>query len=110
MTAEAFAVAAAVATLAERSRGKNDTVGIDSDAALGAMVKGHSDHDDIVRLVEIFWEDGRDCDATIYLERVPTDANLADCLFRLLLGRVGECGWALVRARLPTLGRLCWDA
>ncbi len=79
---EAFAVVAAAATFAEVICGKKVIFRIDSDAVLGAFVKGYSDREDIIRLVEIFREDVRDCDAAVYLERVPTDANLADGLSR----------------------------
>ena len=58
---------------------------IDSEGALGGLVKGCSRKDDVSELVSIFWEIVSEQRISIYLDRVSTDMNIADevsrCIF-----------------------------
>ena len=98
---EAFAPVAALATFARVLRGKRIIMGIDADAVLSAFVKGYSDREDILLLVEVLWDTACELDVTLYLERIPTDSNCSDGLSRGQLRKLVACGWEVVRALFP---------
>ena len=99
--AEPFGVIAAVATFGPASRGSNPALLIDSESVLDALVRGYSNKEDICDLVAIFWEMIRDWEIQVHLDRVPTDANMADGLSRGRLRIAQRRGWAFVRAVVP---------
>ena len=75
---EMFAAVIALTTFERAVRGRKVLLMIDSESALGGLVKGYSAKEDLCRLVGIFWEIGLKMDTMIYLDRISTDANPAD--------------------------------
>ena len=51
---------------------------VDSEAAEGALVRGYSSLADMADATGLFWDLVRDAGASVWIDRVPTDANLAD--------------------------------
>ena len=49
----------------------------------------------------MFWEIVREANVSVYLDRIPTDGNLADGPSRAVWDLIGRCGWALAGARIP---------
>ena len=68
---------------------------IDSESALGALVKGYSAKEDLCRLVGIFWDLGLQLDSMIYLDRISTDANPADDPSRNQIEKLLRRGWIM---------------
>jgi hypothetical protein len=79
---------------------------IDSEAVEGALVKGYSRREDLCELVGVFWALVRALDCDVYIERIPTDANLADTPSRGALGVAKECLWKRRRAAELVLKRM----
>ena len=71
---------------------------IDSDAALGAIVKGYSRKDDISDLVSILWETIARHNIIVYFDRVSTDANIGDGPSRDHWDVKTECDWETLHA------------
>jgi len=85
---------------------------VDAEAAEGALVKGYSSRTDVSLLVGRFWDLAQELNCSIYIDRVPTDANCSDAPSRNH-PEIGEAlGWHTVHARWPkdvwTKGR-AWD-
>ena len=68
---------------------------IDSESALGGLVKGYSAKEDLCRLVGIFWDLGLKLDSMIYLDRISTDANPADDPSRDQIDKLLKRGWIM---------------
>jgi hypothetical protein len=102
---ELFAPVLALAACHDWVANKRTLVFIDSDSALGALVKGYSGRADICELTGLFWTLVRKLDALVYLDRVPTDMNPADLPSR---GKVRQCiemGWKRREFGVHQLGK-----
>ena len=74
---------------------------VDAEAVEGALVKGYSSRADLCELVGKFWDLALKYNCSIYIDRVPTDANCADAPSRGKL-QIGErLGWKTIQARWP---------
>ena len=62
----------------EQLRGRKVLLFVDSEPVEGALVKGYSNRSDMSWLTSVFWSQMLELDCLIYVDRVPTDANLAD--------------------------------
>ena len=98
---ESTAVVVAMETFGEILRGKRVLWMIDSEAVLGAIVKGYSDRFDICNTTALFWEMVRSRDVEVYADRIPTDGNLSDGPSRGSWRIAAESGWAFVPAQIP---------
>ncbi len=73
----------------------------DSEPVLGSAIKGYSAREDICFGIACFWEIARETNASIYLDRIPTDGNLGDGPSRAEWDLIGKCSWVPLRARIP---------
>ena len=92
---EMFAAVIALTTFARSVQGKKVLLMIDSESALGGLVKGYSAKEDLCRLVGIFWDLGLKLDSMIYLDRISTDANPADDPSRDQIDKLLKRGWIM---------------
>ena len=53
---------------------------VDAEAVEGALVKGFSSKEDMCELVGLFWDLALELRCSIYIDRMPTDANCAGLL------------------------------
>ena len=99
---EMIATVLALETFAERVRGADVILLIDSEAVEGSLVKGYSSRDDLCRIISVFWNLAFQLRARIFIDRVSTDANPADWPSRdkLFLGEA--VGWRTVQASWPS--------
>ena len=98
---EMVAPIVALVTFADRLKGKDLLLFIDSEAVEGALVKGYSSKEDLCTLVSVFWDLVFELQITVFIDRVATDANPADWPSRgdLMTGR--SAGWLTVEPRWP---------
>ncbi len=75
---ELFAPVLAMEFLSTSIVGRSALFLIDSESVEGALIKGYSAMSDICELVGIFWRMADIRSVTIYVDRVSTDANIAD--------------------------------
>ena len=75
---ELLAAVVAVQTFREEIRGKLVLLFIDSEPVEAALIKGYSAKEDVCELVGLFWELVLELRCSVYIDRVPTDSNLAD--------------------------------
>ena len=68
----------ALATFKEYVIGKYVLLLVDAEAVEGALVKGYSSKEDMCELVGLFWDLALELRCSIYIDRIPTDANCAD--------------------------------
>ncbi|CAL1129875.1 unnamed protein product, partial [Cladocopium goreaui] len=99
---EMIATVLALETFAERVRGADVILLIDSEAVEGSLVKGYSSRDDLCRIISLFWDLAFQLRVRIFIHRVSTDANPADWPSRdkLFLGEA--VGWRTVQASWPS--------
>ena len=97
MMVELFAPVLAALALPQVLRNRRVILLVDSEAAEGAIVKGSSSKEDINALAARFWEVAMDLRADIYVDRVPTDGNLADGPSRGCCGPLVDAGAQMVR-------------
>ena len=92
----------AMETFRDYLKDKSVILLVDAEAVEGALVKGYSAREDICELIGKFWDLALELNCSIYIDRVPTDANCADGPSRNKL-QIGESlGWKTVLARWPT--------
>ena len=77
----------ALQTFADRVRGADVILLIDSEAVEGALIKGYSCREDICLLISIFWDLALSLRARIFIDRISTDANPADWPSRNLMDK-----------------------
>ena len=65
---------------------------VDSEPAEGALIRGYSSKEDMCAIAGRFWEQARDLEASIWVDRVPTDGNPADGPSRGDLDTLGRRG------------------
>jgi hypothetical protein len=81
--------------------GKRVLLFVDSEAVEGALVKGYSARDDMCWLTSVFWEQALELRALFYIDRVSTDANVADGPSRGRRRETDIAGWESVEASFP---------
>jgi hypothetical protein len=81
--------------------GKRVLLFVDSEAVEGALVKGYSARDDMCWLTSVFWEQALELRALFYIDRVSTDANVADGPSRGRRRETEIAGWESVEASFP---------
>ena len=96
---ELLAVVTAFDTFGAELSGKRVIALIDSEAALGAIVKGYSRKDDISDLVSVLWETIARYNIIVYFDRVSTDANISDGPSRDDWTLKFQCGWDTLRVQ-----------
>ena len=74
---------------------------VDSESALGALVKGYSSKEDLSWLTAVFWDQALKLKASIYIDRVATDANPGDGPSRARTREALECKWKQWSVRFP---------
>ena len=98
---ELLAPVLALWTLRGQVEGKHVLLLVDSEAVEGALVKGYSNSSDICELVGVLWQIALELQCSVYIDRVPTDANPADHPSRGRL-HVGEAlGWKTIPFEFP---------
>ena len=98
---EMVAPIVALWTFADRVKGADVILLIDSEAVEGALIKGYSSKSDLCGLVSIFWDVSLEFQARIFIDRISTDANPADWPSRGDLDRGLEAGWITVEPSWP---------
>ena len=101
---EMFAPVLAMEYLSSATQDKSIIFFVDSESVEGAMVKGYSASADICELVGVFWKmiDKRQIHA--YIDRVSTDANIADGPSRddpRFWKMVDDLGWSVLDTWVP---------
>ena len=74
---------------------------VDSEAVEGALVKGYSSKEDLSWLTAVFWEQALKLKASIYIDRVATDANPGDGPSRDRVREALECRWQEWSVQFP---------
>ena len=77
---------------------------VDSEPVEGALVKGYSAKDDICELTGVFWRLASDLNIDAYIDRVSTDANIADGPSRddpKFWAMARKLGWAILDTWVP---------
>ena len=98
---EMVAPIVALWTFADRVKGADVILLIDSEAVEGALIKGYSSKSDLCGLVSIFWDVSLEFHTRIFIDRISTDANPADWPSRGDLDRGLEAGWVTVEPSWP---------
>ena len=99
---EMIAAVLALETFAERIRGADIMLFIDSEAVEAALIKGYSSKEDLCRILSVCWDLAFQLSVRVFIDRVSTDANPADWPSRDKL-HVGEAvGWQTVQVAWPT--------
>ena len=75
---ELFAPVLAMEFMSSAMHNKSVIFFVDSESVEGSMVKGYSASDDLCELVGVFWRLADKLKVSIYVDRVSTDANIAD--------------------------------
>ena len=75
---EMFAPVLAVAAYGQQLAGRSLIVMVDSESVEGALVKGYSSKADLCELTGVFWDLCDQLHIAVYIDRVPTDANISD--------------------------------
>ena len=98
---ELVAVIVAIETFRHYLAGKHVLIFVDSEAVEGALVKGYTARPDICELVGVFWQLALQLKCSVYIDRVPTDANPADHPSRNRMEIGEKLGWKTVEFELP---------
>ena len=75
---ELYAVVMALLSFDTLLCGKRVILMVDSEAVEAALVKGYSRKEDVCSLVSVFWLLAEKLGCALYIDRVSTDANIAD--------------------------------
>ena len=75
---ETLAAPVAIMTWRERLANRSSFVFVDNNGALAALVKGYSGQLDGSELIAFFWVLAARCRISLFLDRVPSPANIAD--------------------------------
>ena len=98
---EMIATVVALETFAHLIQGKKVIFLVDSESVLGALVKGYSSREDLCGLTEIFWFQVSDLEVLMYLDRISTDANIADDPSRDDMSVAEALKWVIAKPVLP---------
>ena len=98
---EALAPVQAVATMGRTRPGAHVVVLVDNEAAEGALAKGYSPQEDLGDLTAVFWEAVLEFGLSVYVDRVPTDTNLADGPSRGRFDELVDAGAAFHKTVTP---------
>ena len=98
---EMIAPVLALETFADRLRGSDLLLLIDSEAVEGALIKGYSSREDLCSIISVFWDLAFRLQIRVFIDRISTDANPADWPSRDKL-HIGESvGWMTIDPRWP---------
>ena len=102
MPIEMLAPVVALVTFADRLFEADLILLIDSESVEAALVKGYSSREDMCEIITLFWEIALELRVRVFIDRISTDANLADWPSRNKLWLCEAAGWSTVQA--------CWPA
>ena len=98
---EMVAAVLALETFADRIRGSDILLLIDSEAVEGALIKGYSSREDLCQLISVFWDLAFQLRVRVFIDRISTDANPADWPSRNKLSIGEAAGWITVNPCWP---------
>ena len=104
-----IAVVATVDARPEAFRNRAVLLLVDSEAVESMLVAGYSARQDLCLLVGYFWEKCAELDALVYVDRVPTDANLADGPSRGDRSISDQLGWEEAPVKWPKTRTRAWE-
>eukprot|EP00435_Cladocopium_sp_Y103_P009665 s1508_g2.t1 len=90
---EMIAAVLALETFADRIRGADILLLIDSEAVEGALIKGYSSREDLCEVITVFWDLAFQLRVRVFIDRISTDANPADWPSRNKLYLGEAAGW-----------------
>lgn len=99
---EALAAIAAFRTFADRIRGRRVNFFIDNTVALSAFIHGYARKSDLARLTNVFHLQVAGLRASVYMEYVPSKANIADLPSRGEFDLLTKLGGTRVPVRTPS--------
>ena len=98
---EMIAAVLALFTFADRVRGSDLLLLIDSEAVEAALIKGYSSREDLCSIISVFWDLALSLRVRVFIDRISTDANPADWPSRNKL-HIGEAvGWETITVQWP---------
>ena len=98
---EMIAAVLALFTFADRVRGSDLLLLIDSEAVEAALIKGYSSREDLCSIISVFWDLALSLRVRVFIDRISTDANPADWPSRNKL-HIGEAvGWETIAVQWP---------
>ena len=65
------------------------------------MIKGYSSREDLCSVISMFWDVAFRLKVIVYIDRISTDANPADCPSRDKLSIGESVGWKTIEAQWP---------
>ena len=99
---ETIAAVLAMETFADRIRGADILLLIDSEAVESALIKGYSSKEDLCHIISVFWDLAFQLRVRVFIDRVSTDANPADWPSRNKLHLGEAVGWQTVQVIWPS--------
>ena len=103
---EMFAPILVLAGLGNEIEGRSSVILIDNEAVESALIKGYSRKDDLCALTGIFWDLCERLKIEAYVDRVSTDANIADGPSRndpKFWEMADRLGWKRVYFKIPPI-------
>ena len=98
---EMIAAVLALETFADRLRGADILLLIDSEAVKGSLIKGYSSREDLCELISVFWDLAFQLRVRVFIDRISTDANPADWPSRDKMFIGESIGWETVNVLWP---------
>ena len=98
---EMIAAVLALETFADRLRGADILLLIDSEAVEGSLIKGYSSREDLCELISVFWDLAFQLRVRAFIDRISTDANPADWPSRDKMFIGESIGWETVNVLWP---------
>ena len=99
---EALAPIIALDLVREDIKDASVMIFVDSEAAEGALIKGYSSREDLCELTGVFWKMVMDINVLVYIDRVSTDANIADLPSRGDMSIAQRLGWDIREVKTPS--------
>lgn len=96
-----IAAVLALETFADRLRGADILLLIDSEAVEGSLIKGYSSREDLCELISVFWDLAFQLRVRVFIDRISTDANPADWPSRDKMFIGESIGWETVNVLWP---------
>ena len=97
-----IAAVLALETFADRLRGADILLLIDSEAVEGSLIKGYSSREDLCELISVFWDLAFQLRVRVFIDRISTDANPADWPSRDKMFIGESIGWETVNVLWPS--------
>ena len=101
---ELFAPILAVMILGEELRGRSVVIFIDNESVESALIKGYSSREDLCELTAVFWDQCESLKIECYIDRVSTDANIADGPsrdYQTFWDLADRLGWHRIHSSIP---------